>query len=177
MGPGALLERTCLTRRLAGIGTERGLPAAQLLSAVSLVVAGRDQGGIPRPSQYRRALRPRSAQSLVRDSAAQRRVAEILRKANHTSRLYAVQRVPARPFRLPVLLGRRRSHLRSHHPAQQGRTDDLGERGRRLFALQPAQGQPDAAAGADVSEATAVRTDSAPAASQRPAVSAELSAR
>src|SRR5258707_3493580 len=44
-GPGALLERTCLARRLAGSGAECGLPPAELLSAVSLVVAGRDQGG------------------------------------------------------------------------------------------------------------------------------------
>src|SRR5262249_17353415 len=47
-GSGALLERTCLAGRLAGIGAERGFPAAELLSAVSLVVAGRDQGGVSR---------------------------------------------------------------------------------------------------------------------------------
>src|ERR1700678_3145513 len=105
-GPGALLERTCLARRLAGTGAERGLPPAQLLSAVSLVVAGRDQGGVPRPRQYRRALRPCGTQSLVRDSVAERGVAEILRQADHASRLHPVQRVPARPLRLPVLLGR-----------------------------------------------------------------------
>src|ERR1700744_5361929 len=104
-GPGALLERTCLARWLAGTGTERGLPAAQLLSAVSLVVAGRDQGGVPRPRQYRRALRSRGAQPDVRDSAAQRGIAEILRQADHASRLYPVQRIPARPLRLPILLG------------------------------------------------------------------------
>src|SRR2546428_14107861 len=44
--PGALLERACLTRRLAGTGAECGFPAAELLSTVSLVVAGRDQGGV-----------------------------------------------------------------------------------------------------------------------------------
>ena len=59
--PGALLERTCLARRLAGTGAERGFPAAQLLSAVSLVVAGRDQGGVPRRvnivEHYDRAVR------------------------------------------------------------------------------------------------------------------------
>src|ERR1700682_743520 len=91
--------------------------------------------------------------------------------------LHPHQRLPARPLRLPVLFGRRRSHLRSHHPAQQGRPDHLGKRRRRLFALQPAQRQPDAAAGADGSKAAAIRTDSAPAASQRPAIPAELSAR
>src|SRR3979409_1120945 len=95
--PGALLERTCLARRLAGTGIECGLPAAELLSAVSLVVAGRDQGGVPRPRQYCRALRPRGAHPLVRDPAAERGIAEILRTAVDPSRLHPVQRVPARP--------------------------------------------------------------------------------
>src|SRR6266478_9087986 len=176
-GPGALLERTCLARRLAGSGAERGLPAAELLSAVSLVVAGRDQGGVSRSRQHRRTLRPRGAQPLVRDPAAERGVAEILRQAQHASRLHPVQRVPARPLRVPVLLVQRRSHLRSHHPAQQRRPYHLGKRGRRVFAVQSAQGQPDAAAGADVSKAVPVRPDGASAASQRPAVPAELSAR
>src|ERR1700676_5554264 len=176
-GPRAVLERACLARWLAGAGAECGFPAAQLLSAVSLVVAGRDQGGVPRPRQHCRALRPRGAQPVVRNSAAERGVAEILRQADHPSGLYPVQRLPARPLRLPVLFGRRRSHLRSHHPAQQGRPDHLGKRRRRLLALQSAQGQFDAAAGADVSAAAAIRADGAPAASQRPAVPAELPAR
>src|SRR5882724_5383832 len=102
--PGALLERTCLARRLAGTGAECGLPAAQLLSVVALVVAGRDQGGVSRPRQYRGALRSRGAQPHIRDSVAKRGVAEILRQADHASRLYPVQRIPARPLRLPVLL-------------------------------------------------------------------------
>src|SRR4030088_3710604 len=96
--PGALLERTCLARRLAGTGAECGLPAAQLLSAIAVVVAGRDQGGVSRPRQHRRALRPRGAQPLVRDPVAERGVAEILRQALYTSRFYPVQRVPARPL-------------------------------------------------------------------------------
>ena len=57
----ALIERACLTGRLAGAGPQRGLPAAELLSAVSLVVAGCDQGGVPRSRQhcehYDRAVR------------------------------------------------------------------------------------------------------------------------
>src|ERR1700732_5102621 len=175
--PGALLERTCLAGRLAGTGTECGLPAAELLSAVPLVVAGRDQGGVSRSRQHRRTLRPRRAQPLVRDSIAERGVAEILRQADHASRLYPVQRVPARPFRLLVLLGQRRSHLRSHRAAQQRRTDHVGKRGPRLFAVQPAQGKPDAAAGTDVSKATPVRADGASAAPQRPAVPTKLSTR
>src|SRR5450756_86748 len=102
---GALIERTCLARRLAGAGAERGFPSAQLLSAVALVVAGRDQGGVPRSRQHRRALRSRGAQPDLRNPAAQRGVAEILRQADHASGLHPVQRVPARPLLLPVLPG------------------------------------------------------------------------
>src|SRR3954453_14486184 len=103
--PGALLERTCLARRLAGTGVERGLPAAQLLSVVALVVAGRDQGGVPRPRQYRRAVRPRGAQPELRDPAAERGVAKVVRQADDASRLHPVQRLPARSVLLPVLSG------------------------------------------------------------------------
>src|SRR5689334_24396525 len=76
--PGALLERTCLARWLAGTGAECGLPAAELLPAVALVLAGRDQGGVPRPRQYRRALRPGGTKSEFRDQAPQRRFAKVL---------------------------------------------------------------------------------------------------
>src|SRR4051794_35865647 len=102
-GSGALLERTCLARRLAGIGAERGFPAAELLPAVSLVVAGRDQGGVSRSRQHCRALRPRGAQPELRDPASERGVAEVVRQADDASRLHPVQRLPARPLRLPVL--------------------------------------------------------------------------
>src|ERR1700761_6911048 len=91
---GALVERTCLARRLAGTGTQRGLPAAELLPVVALVVARRDQGGVPRPRQYRRILRPGGTKSDVRDSASERRVAEVLRQADHPPRLHPVQRLP-----------------------------------------------------------------------------------
>jgi 5-methylcytosine-specific restriction endonuclease McrA len=55
---------------LAGTGAERGFPAAELLPAVSLVVARRDQGGVSRSRQHRRALRPRGAQPELRDPAS-----------------------------------------------------------------------------------------------------------
>src|SRR3954452_6904421 len=99
---GALLERTRLARRLAGTGAECGFPAAELLPAVSLVVAGRDQGGVPRPRQHRRALRPRGAQPELRNPASKRGVAEVLRQADAASPLHPVQRLPARPLLLPV---------------------------------------------------------------------------
>ena len=109
--------------------------------------------------------------------AAQRRVAEILRQADHPSGLHPVQRVPARPVHLPVLRRAGRPHLRSHHPALQGRPDHLGQRRRGVLAVQSAQGQSDAGAGQDVPAPGAVRADRAPAAPQRTAVPAELSAR
>src|SRR5215212_11751572 len=90
-----IFERTCLARWLAGTGAECRFSAAQLLSAVALVVAGRNQGGVPRSRQYRGALRPRRAQPLVRDSASERGVAQILCQTHDASRLHSVQRVPA----------------------------------------------------------------------------------
>src|SRR6476660_5664674 len=86
--PGALLERTCLARWLAGAGVECGLPAAELLPAVALVLAGRDQGGVSRPRQHCRAVRPRRAQPVLRDPAPERGVAKILRQAEHAPSLH-----------------------------------------------------------------------------------------
>src|SRR5215212_7923101 len=98
-GSGALLERTCLARWLAGAGAECRFSATQLLSAVSLVLAGRDQGRVPRPCEYRRALRPRGAQPVVRNSASERGIAEVVCEADDASRVYTIQCVPARPVR------------------------------------------------------------------------------
>src|SRR5260370_1920583 len=97
-GTGALLERTCLARRLAGIGAERGFPAAELLSAVSLVVAGRDQGGVPRPRQHRRALRPPVAQPLYPNPAATPGVTKVLPQTNHPPRLPPAHLIPPPPL-------------------------------------------------------------------------------
>src|SRR5215467_8660116 len=87
---GALFERTCLARRLAGVGAECGLPAAELLPAVSLVVAGRDQGGVSRSRKHRRILRPGGQKSQLRDAAAERRFAEVLCQTVHPPRLYPI---------------------------------------------------------------------------------------
>src|SRR6516165_22851 len=102
-GSGALFERTCLARRLAGAGVERGLPAAELLSALALVVAGRDQSGVPRPREYRSALRSGGKKSNLRNAAAERCLAQILRQADHPPRLHPLQRLPPRPLFLPIL--------------------------------------------------------------------------
>ena len=59
--------------------------------------------------------------------------------------LNPLQRVPARPVRMPVLrhrAGDARAHLRSRRPALARRADDLGQCRERLHRLQPAQGQP-----------------------------------
>ena len=71
----------------------------------------------------------------------------------------------------------RRPHLRSSAAALARRPHDLGQRRRRLLALQSAQGQPDAGGSEDVAVADAVPADRASPAPQRPAVPAQLSAR
>ena len=47
-----LIQGFAVAGELSGARLERGLPSAQLLSVVDLVLAGRDQGGVPRPGQY-----------------------------------------------------------------------------------------------------------------------------
>ena len=61
-------------------------------------------------------------------------------------------------------------------PRSPRRTDDMGQRRRRMLAVQSAQGQPDPARGPDVALADAVPADRASIAPEWPAVSAELSA-
>jgi len=93
---------------------------------------------------------------------------EILRQADHAS--------PPSPgstcfslrdrFGLPVLLGPRRPHLRSHHPAaSKGRPDHVGERGSRPARRAICARENLTAAGRPrmFSAATAVRTDRTPA--------------
>ena len=75
-----------------------------------------------------------------------RRLAEDLRQADAPSRLHAIQRLPARPLHLPVLRRPRGSDLRPSRPALEGRAHDLGERRRRLLALQSQEGRPAARA-------------------------------
>ena len=65
-------------------------------------------------------------------------------KPSTQSRLHPVQRVPARPVLLPVLRLARRPHLRSSAAALARRHTTWEQRGRRLLALQSAQGQHDA---------------------------------
>ena len=89
----------------------------------------------------------RGAQPEPRDEAAERGLAQDLREAFDPSGLHAVQRVPARPLLLPVLRLARRSHLRPSAAALARRPHHLDQRGRRLLALQSAQGQHDAAGG------------------------------
>ncbi len=75
------------------------------------------------------------------------------RKTLDASGLHAVQRVPARPLRLPILRRARRPDLRSSAAALARRPHDLGQRRRRLLAVQSAQGQSDAGRMQDVAVA------------------------
>ncbi len=81
------------------------------------------------------------------------------RKTLDASRLHAVQRLPARPLRLPILRRARRPDLRSSAAALARRTHDLGQRRRRLLAVQSAQGQSDAGRMQNVAVAAAVPAD------------------
>src|SRR5499427_9338254 len=171
------LERLDVAEWISGPGAQRGFPSTELLPAVAVVLAGRDQGGVPRARQHRGALREGRAQPELRDEAAQRGVAQDLREALDPPGVHALQRVSARQVRLPVLRRRRRPDLRPPGPALARRPDHLDQRGRGLLGLQPAQGQHDDGRGAHVPLADAVPADRAPPASQRPAVSAQLPAR
>src|SRR5690606_517916 len=81
--------------RYARSGAQRGLSTAQLLSPVTLVVAGRDQGRVSGPSEHRSRIRLRDLLTLLHDAAAQRRQPQDLCEAVALSRLHAVQRFPA----------------------------------------------------------------------------------
>src|SRR3984885_13425300 len=107
------LERSCVALWLARVGSERGLSAAELLPTVAVVLAGRHQGRLSRTREHRRQLRSRGAFAELRDEAAERGVAEDLCEALDESGLHAVQCLPARSFRLPILRRPRRPDLRS----------------------------------------------------------------
>ena len=99
------------------LGAERRFPAAQLLSAFALVLAGCDQGGVPRSRAHRLELRPGDQEPELRDVPAERGVAQGLCEAGAAPGVHAVQRVPARPLPVPVLRRQGRPDLRSRHPA------------------------------------------------------------
>src|SRR4051794_26891024 len=162
---------------MARVGAQRGFPAAQLLSALTLVMAGRHQGRLPRAREHRRAVRQAGALAEPGDEAAERGVAQDLREAFDPSGVHALQRVSARQVLLPVLRHARRAHLRPPAAALARWADNVGQRGRGLLALQSEEGQHDAARSGHASLADAVPAERAAPAPQWPAVPAQLSAR
>src|SRR3546814_10758657 len=89
----------------------------------------------------------RRALAQLRDEAAQRDLAEAVRQPRSPTCLHALQRVPARLLRVPVLRRRppgRGSHLRPHRAALARRAHLVGERRHRLPGLQSGEGQPPA---------------------------------
>src|SRR5215468_844834 len=176
-GKGDKERREPIPRRLSRPCAQRGFSSAQLLPAVAVVMAGRDQGGLSRAGEHRRRIRPRGAQPELGDEAPQRGFAQDLCKAFDPTRLHPLQRVPARQVQLPVLRLARRSHLRSSIAALARWAHDLDQRGRGLLALQSQEGQPDDGRGQDVAVADAVPAQRQSFAPQRPALSAELPAR
>ena len=98
----------------------------------------------PGPSGRGVDLRSHHPFALVRDETAERRFAEVLCRPGPAARLHAVQSVPARFVRLPVLWMRRRPHVRPCHAALPRRPNDLGKYRHRLRAVQSGEGWPDA---------------------------------
>jgi hypothetical protein len=111
-----------------------------LLPAVALALAGGGQGGVARPGADRGGIRHGGAQPLDRDPHPLGGGAEGLRQAAEARGLHPVQPVPARRVLLPVLRREGRSDLRSRGAAGARRGDELGKRGRGLFAVQPQKG-------------------------------------
>ena len=88
--------------------------------------------------------------------------------------VHALQPVPARPFRLPILRARPRPDLRSCRAARAGRPHDLGECRHRLRAMQSEEGRADAAPGADAAASGADPADELAAAGAWQVVPAQL---
>src|ERR1700749_2399965 len=82
------LERPRAEQRVARAGAQRGLPAAQLLPIVAVVMAGRPQGRLPRAGEHRRAIRQGGALTQPGDEAAERGLAQDLREAFDPSGLH-----------------------------------------------------------------------------------------
>src|SRR6185369_6102664 len=111
------------SRSFSGARSERRLPAIELLPPLAVELAGIGEGRVPRTRQHRLRVRPLRAQPLLRDAAALRGVAQVLREAGALSSVHAVQRVPARPVPVPVLRIEGRPDLRPPDPALARRPD------------------------------------------------------
>ena len=95
-------------------------------------------------SEYEREVRSPG----VCDAPAERDRAQALHPDVAPAGVHPLQRVPARPFRVPVLrhrAGHAGAYLRSRRSAVARRADELGQRRERMHGVQPAQGQPAAA--------------------------------
>src|SRR6516162_155822 len=169
-----------LPGQLPGAGAQRRFSAVELLSAVPVVLAGRDQGGLSRSRQYHRPLRRPRAQPLFGDAIAERRLVERIRAGSAASGIHPVQRLSARPLYVPVLrraLSLARADLRPPRPAIARWAHDLDQRCHSVRDLQFVEGQPAAARERDVPAPPPGPADHLPAAAKRPRVPAQLSAR
>ena len=72
-------------------------------------LAGGGEGGVPAPRQCAFRVRPQGALAQPGDGAAQRHRTEAVRAGRAPAGVHPLQRLPARPLRLPVL---RRRHCR-----------------------------------------------------------------
>ena len=117
-----------------------------------------DQGGVPRPGEYRFQLRKDRPKSELRDAAPLGGFAQTLCKTFPPSRLHPFQCLSPRPLQLPILRLPRGSDLRPSRSPLEGRHHDLEKCRRRLFQLQSAQGRSAARRGPHVAGADALST-------------------
>ncbi|CAA7621244.1 hypothetical protein MTBUT4_380054 [Magnetospirillum sp. UT-4] len=165
--------------KLSRPGAECRFPAAQLFPALAVVLAGGGEGGRFRARQRGLRIRARGPLAQLGHAPAQRHLAERVHPGGPAPGLHPLQRVPARPLRLPVLRRRAagpRPDLRPRGAPRPGRAHHLGQRGRRLQPVQPEEGRPAAAPGRHASAPLADRALDLRAAGERPLVPAQLPA-
>ena len=177
-GRGASLERARVAERFSGPGAQRGFPSAELLPAVAVVLAGRDQGGVPRAREHRRQLRPRGAQPELRDEAAERGLAQDLREAVDATRPSPGSTCSCATAS-PASIAATRDDLTFDHllPRSRGGHTTWDNVVAACSPCNLRKGSLTPAEAGDVAVADAVPADGASPAPQRPAVPAELSAR
>jgi hypothetical protein len=165
-----------LAGSMSGACPQRRLPAPELLSLVTVELAGHAEGCVPGSRQHCLRIRNRGAQPDGGVPPALGCLAQDLCAALAPSGFHAVQRVPARQVRLPVLRRQGRTNVRPCDSPLQGRSHVMGKCRRGVLLLQPHQGRQDARGRQDVPAAEALRADRERPAPQWQAVSAELPA-
>ena len=162
---------------LSGAGPQRGLSSAELFPAVAVVVAGRDQGRLPRPREHRRRIRAhRALASFEMKLPSVVSLKSYVRPARHPA--FTRFNVFLRDrFECQYCGCARGPDVRSSRPALARRAHDLGQCGDGLRRLQSSEGRTARPSHRHASAALSAQADDQRIAQQRPPVSAQLSAR